>query len=278
MMNTPAQASQIVASDTPDASSSEADVQLLYEHQVMTPEDNPGEDVRAREVAASPRIVGGLGESASTPVIQTPAFSEVYQRAGIRPPAHGFTILKIADMVSSNYLRDLSKEGKRAAILMALEASNVQIQDVIEDGAQRDLALNEYEAQQQKMFQDFKARKQQRNQEIQAEIERLTEACRATIQANEKEIADEKARLDEWRAKKREEERRMRSAASHFVPNGNTNGNAEAASAEPDPGAPSAQRQPSEMPAAPAPASTKAAEARTPAAKGGDRRLSLWKR
>jgi hypothetical protein len=274
MMNTPAQASQMVASD---ASSSEADVQLLYEHQVMAPEGNPAEDLREREVAASPRIVGGPGESTGTPVIQTPAFSEVYQRAGIRPPAHGFTILKIADMVSSNYLRDLSKEGKRAAILMALEASNVQIQDVIEDGAQRDLALNEYEAQQQKMFQDFKARKQQRNQEIQAEIERLTEACRATIQANEKEIADEKARLDEWRTKKREEERRMRSAASHFVPNGNSNGNAEAASAEPDPGAPSSQRQP-EMPPAAAPAGTKAAEARTPAAKGADRRLSLWKR
>src|SRR5205807_4993438 len=103
---------------------------------------------------------------------------------------------------------------------------------VIEDGAQRDLALNEYEAQQQKTFQDFKARKQQQNQEAQAEIERLTEACRATIQVNEKEIAEEKARLDEWRTKKREEERRMRSAAAHFVPNGNTNGSAEVASAE----------------------------------------------
>jgi hypothetical protein len=272
MMNTPAQGSQIAASA---AASSEDDVQMLYEHPVMAPERNPVEDLREREVAASPRLAGGPGESGSTPVIQTQTFSEVYQRAGIRAPAHGFTILKIADMVSSNYLRDLSREGKRAAILMALEASNVQIQDVIEDGAQRDLALNEYETQQQKTFQDFKARKQQRNQEIQAEIERLTEACRATIQANEKEIADEKARLDEWRTKKREEERRMRSAAAHFVPNGNTNGNAEVTSAEVEPGPPS-QRPPSEMPLA-APASAKTAEVRTPA-KGGDKRLSLWKR
>jgi hypothetical protein len=208
-------------------------------------------------------------------LIQAKTFSEVYQQAGIRAPAHGFTILKIADMVSSNHLRDLSRDGKRAAILMALEASNVQIQDVIEDGAQRDLALNEYEAYQQKTFQDFKARKQQKNQEIQAEMERFMEACRATIQANEKEIGDEKTRLDEWRMKKREEERRMRTAAAHFVPNGNTNGNTEAASAELDP---ASQRQPSEAPPAPAPASTKTAETRTPAAKGADRRLSLWKR
>jgi len=277
MMNTPAQGSPI---STSAASSSEDDVQMLYEHPIMAPEGTPAEDLREREreVVALPRIVGGPGESASTPVIQTPSFPEVYQRAGIRAPAHGFTILKIADMVSSNYLRELSREGKRAAILMALEASNVQIQDVIEDGAQRDLALNEYEAHQQKTFQDFKARKQQQNQEIQAEIERLTEAYRATIQANEKEVAEEKARLDEWRTKKREEERRLRTAASHFVPNSNGNGNAEVVNAEPDPGTPSAQRQPSEMSPAPVPASTKTAEIRPAAAKAPDKRLSLWKR
>src|SRR5258708_4583849 len=206
MMNTSAQGSQISAS----AASSEDDVQMLYEHPVMTPEEHPAEDLHQRELVSQPRIVGGTAGSTSTPVIQTPSFPEVYQRAGIRAPAHGFTILKIADMVSSNYLRELSREGKRAAILMALEASNVQIQDVIEDGAQRDLALNEYEAHQQKTFQDFKTQKQQQNQEIQAEIERLTQAYRSTIQANEKEVAEEKARLDDWRAKKREEERRLR--------------------------------------------------------------------
>jgi hypothetical protein len=279
MMNTPAQGSQIVTSA---ASSPEDDVQMLYEQPEMAPQAGPAADpreredhLRAREVAA-PSLVPS--EPARTPVVQTPSFPEVYQQAGIRAPAHGFTILKIADMVSSNYLRELAREGKRAAILMALEASNVQIQDVIEDGAQRDLALNEYEAHQQKTFQDFKAQKQQQNQEIQAEIERLTQAYRATIQANEKEVAEEKARLDEWRAKKREEERRLRTAASHFVPNSNGNGNAEAANAEPDPGAPSAQRQPSEMLPLPAPASAKASEVRPPAAKGAEKRISLWKR
>ena len=275
MMNTPAQASPIVESL---ASSSEEDVHLLYEHQVMSPERPSAEDLRVREMAAPSSIAGRPAESASAPVVHTPAFAEVYQRAGVRAPAHGFTILKIADMVSSNHLRDLSREGKRAAILMALEASNVQLQDVIEDGAQRDLALNEYEAHQQKTFQDFKTRKQQQNQEIQAEMERLTQACQATIQANEKEIADEKARLDEWRTKKREEERRMRSAASHIVANGNGNGATEVTSGEPDPGSPVAQRPPTELPLPLASASPKTVEARPPAAKVADKRSSLWKR
>jgi hypothetical protein len=261
---------QTVSSGAP---SPEVNAQLLYEHQVMVPEAVPGKDLREKETHVSSRVMGGSGV---TPVIPAQPFAEVYQQAGIRPPAHGFTILKIAEMVSSSHLRDLSREGKRGAILMALEASNVQVQDVIEDGAQRDTALNDYEAQQQKMFQDFKARKQHLNQETQAEMERLIEACRATIQANEKEIADEKARLDDWRTKKREEERRMRSAASHLV--ANASGNTEAAGSEADGGAPSSQRQLAEMPPPPASVSIKAAEGRTPGGNGVDRRTSLWKR
>jgi hypothetical protein len=267
-----AQSSTIV---NPDSPSSDVDVKMLYEHQAIAPEADLQENLQLKEQAVAPPMTVSSHEQISAPVVQTPAFSELYQQAGIRPPAHGFTILKIADMVSSNYLRELSREGKRAAILMALEASNVQIQDVIEDGARRDLALNEYEAHQQKVFQDFKARKQQQNQEIQAEIERLIATCKATIQANEKDVNDEKTRLDEWRAKKREEERRMRSAASHFVPNGAAN--ADPASAESEPASATQQRPPSEAQPA-AQVNGKMNGAQPPAAKAGDKRLSLWKR
>ncbi len=268
-----AQSSTIV---NPASSSSNVDVNLLYEHQAITAEANPQENLQPRAEALPPSIAVSANEQLGAPVVQTPAFSELYEQAGIRPPAHGFTILKIADMVSSNYLRELSREGKRAAILMALEASNVQIQDVIEDGARRDLALNEYEAHQQKVFQEFKARKQQQNQEIQAEIERLVATCKATIQANEKDVNDEKTRLDEWRAKKREEERRMRTAASHFVPNGGAN--VETASPESDPASSAPTRPPSEAQPAAQVNGKVASTQPAAAAKAGDRKLSLWKR
>jgi hypothetical protein len=148
------------------------------------------------------------------------SLSEVYEKAGVKPPAHGFTVLKVADMLASSYIRDLPAAGKRSSILMALEASNVQLNDVLEDGARREAALNDYENRQQKAFLDFKAQKQQQSQQIQAEIDRLVEKCRARIQANDQEVATEKARVDEWRSKKREEERRIRSATSPFVTNG----------------------------------------------------------
>lgn len=260
----------------PVSSSSDVDMKMLYEQQAMEAVVNSRENLQAKEEATAQSIAANPNEHVSAPVVQTPGFSELYEQAGVRPPAHGFTILKIADMVSSNHLRDLSREGKRAAILMALEASNVQIQDVIEDGTRRDIALNEHEAHQQKIFQEFKARKQQQNQEIQTEIERLIATCRATIQANEKEVNDEKTRLDEWRAKKRDEERRMRSAASHFVANGGAS--AEPVNPESDPASPALQRPPSEAQLGPVQINGKVTDARPPAVKAGDRRPSLWKR
>ena len=178
---------------------------LQYTSPVEVPADA---NARPQEVA--------VAETPSNEAIQTPSLSDVYERAGVRAPAHGFSIVKIAEMLSSAHIQNLPGEAKRASVLMALEASNVSLTDVLEDAAKRDRALNEFEARQQKNFQDLKTRKQQQNQEIQAQIETLIEQCRTKIQQNESEIASEKARLDEWRTKKREEERRIRSAASHF--------------------------------------------------------------
>ena len=165
--------------------------------------------------------------------IQTPALAEVYAQAGVRPPAHGFSIVKVAEMLGSAHIQALPLETKRASVLMALEASSVSLNEVLEDAARRDRALNEFEARQQKNFQDLKNRKQQQNQQIQAQIESLIEQCRMHMQENDKEVAAEKARLDEWRTKKREEERRIRHAASHFGASTTA-----VAAAEPDPGVP----------------------------------------
>lgn len=202
--------------------------------------------------------------------LQTESLPDVYENAGVRVPADGFTILKIAEMLGSSHLRALSAEGKRAAVLMALEANSIQISDVLEDAARRDLALNQYEARQQKTFEDFKTCKQQQNQKIQEEIDLLIEACRARIEANDQELASEKARLDGWRTLKREEEKRIRSACSHF-------GEQPSAIADATPGAvaqpelPSAATLAKARPVLTTPVTENPADA-------GAKRLSRWKR
>jgi hypothetical protein len=175
-----------------------------------------------RPAAAVASIDKRAGQAAP-PTIQTSSLSEVYEQAGVNLPKHGFSILKIAEMLSSVHIRDLAPEAKRAAVMMALEANNVQLNDIVEDASRREHALNDYETRQQQAFQNYKAAKQQQNHESQAEIERLIEQLRLRIEANDKELSGEKVRLDEWRGKKREEERRIRNAVSHFGGSGETN-------------------------------------------------------
>jgi hypothetical protein len=202
------------ATDLPASPAPEPTARQIYELQV------PGsQEVALNEVLLMEEAANAQGDSGAARPLQTESLPDVYEKAGVRVPAHGFTILKVADMLSSAHLRGLSTDGKRAALLMALEANSVHLNDVLEDASRRDQALNQYEARQQKTFQDFKTWKQQQNQKIQAEIDLLIEACRSRMETNEKEVATEKARLDGWCALKREEEKRIRSASSQFVQN-----------------------------------------------------------
>lgn len=235
-------------------------------HDLISQDDAPVETV----IPAKAQIPVDPGLPLQT--IQTPGIPEVYVQAGVRIPAHGFSILKIADMLSSVHIKDLTPDAKRAAILLALEASNIQLNEVIEDASRRERVLNDYEARQQQIFQNYKNGKQQHSQQTQAEIERLIEQLKALIQANEKEVSSEKARLDEWRTKKREEERRIKAAASLF---GNTLAQQPAADTIPMPSVPQV-----DAPAATAPAANRAA-ASSPTDIGAAKtvaRPSLWKR
>ena len=218
--------------------------------------------------AAPPRpaaAIASIDKRAGLPAIQTPNLSEVYEQAGVNLPKHGFSILKIVEMLSSMHIRDLAPEAKRAAVMMALEANNVQLDEVIEDAARREHALNDHETRQQQAFQNYKAAKQQQNQESQAEIERLMEQHRLRIEINDKELSSEKVRLDEWRGKKREEERRIRNAVSHFGGSGETSA------------APGAAQRPASQTESSLPSAT------NPATDNGNgrpstARPSLWKR
>ena len=55
---------------------------------------------------------------------------EIYSSAEIHAP-HGYTIMKIADMLQSEHIRNLPAEVKRSSILLALDAAGVKLQEVI---------------------------------------------------------------------------------------------------------------------------------------------------
>lgn len=160
-------------------------------------------------MAAEPKFAG--------PVSAAAGFDEIYRAAEIQPPAHGYTILKIAEMLQSERIRALPAEVKKNSILLALDASGVKIEAVIEDAVKRDRALDAFERVQQKALDELEARKAQDNGQIQADLDRLVQEHKARIQANNDEVAREKERFYAWRLQKQQQEQKIAESVSYFV-------------------------------------------------------------
>ena len=88
----------------------------------------------------------------------TPTFEEIYEAARIAPPSHGYSILKVADMLRSEHIASLPADVKRKSVLLALDAAGVPIADIIEDAVRRDRALDTFERTQQKALEALEAR------------------------------------------------------------------------------------------------------------------------
>lgn len=165
------------------------------------------------EIAASIPQVTQFSSPVGTPT----SFEEIYKSAEIYPPPHGYTILKVSDMLQSEHIRGLPAEVRRSSILVALEAAGVKIQEVIEDAVKRDRALDTYERVLEKSLHDLEASKADENRKTQAEMERLMAEYRSRIQANEDAVAKEKERFYGWRLQKQQEEKKIADAVGYFV-------------------------------------------------------------
>jgi hypothetical protein len=135
------------------------------------------------------------------------SYEDIYHAAGILTPRSGYGVHKVVDMLNSDRIRELSKDVKRASVLMALDAAGTPPDDLLKDATHRQQALNSYEAGQQKQLEEFEARKAQENTKIQAEMDRVTAHYADRIQQNLDEVAREKEALRNWQMAKHESQR-----------------------------------------------------------------------
>jgi hypothetical protein len=153
----------------------------------------------------------------TTPVSDPTSFEEIYKAAEIPPGSKGYTILKVAQMLESDHIRNLPSDVRKSSVLVALDAAGVDIKDVIQDAIRRDRALDTYERVQQRAAEQLESRKSKENSEIQAQIDKYVTEQRAKIQANNDEISREKERFTGWRLKKQQEEKKIAEAVGYFV-------------------------------------------------------------
>ncbi|MFN7924045.1 MAG: hypothetical protein U0Q16_28340 [Bryobacteraceae bacterium] len=182
----------------------------------LEPADQASAAQAIADIAASIQPLPAAPQMAAA-VANPMSFDEIYHAAEIAPPAHGYSIFKVADMLASPHIKNLPGEVKRSSVLVALEAAGAKIESVIEDAIRRDKALDTFERVQQKQAEDFEAAKLEENRKHQAEIDRLVAELKAKIEANNQEAAKRKEAFQSWRIQKQLEEQKIADAVSFFV-------------------------------------------------------------
>jgi hypothetical protein len=153
----------------------------------------------------------------AAPVTDPTSLEDIYTSASIATPPHGYSILKVADMLESEHIRSLPADVKRKSILVALDAAGVKLQEIIEDAVQRDRALDTYERVLEKNLEDLRRAKELENQRLEEEINQRLNELRVRIAENNKEVSREQENLAAWRTGKRAEEERITQAVGYFV-------------------------------------------------------------
>ena len=173
----------------------------------------PGAPRRAADVAPE-----STGEPALDATVAGPVdLADVYDSAKIAAPPHGYTVLKIAQMLESDHLQSLPPDVKRKSILVALDAAGVKVDEIVEDAVRRDRALDTFERVLEKHLEQLRAQTDAENRQIEEEIARRAAELRARVDENRQKVAQEEREFLAWRTRKQQEEKRIADAVGYFV-------------------------------------------------------------
>lgn len=146
-----------------------------------------------------------------------PSFDDIYTAARIESPSHGYSILKIAEMLRSEHIAALPADVKKKSVLLALDAAGVKLDSIIEDAVRRDRALDTFERVQEKSLETLERKVQADATQWQQEIDTLIAERQAKIRAANDGFAREAAAFEAWRERKAAEETRIAEAVGHFL-------------------------------------------------------------
>lgn len=147
------------------------------------------------------------------------SFETIYRAVPSLGPQGSYNIMKVAAMLKSSHMAGMSMDTKRAALMMALEAANAEIKDILQDAMLRQRALDDYEEKQLKGLREFEAAKQEENQEIQAELDAVTAQYMARIQANVDQTAQQQDAFRNWQKLKQQEAAVIADATAYCTAN-----------------------------------------------------------
>jgi len=179
-----------------------------------------------RAAEAAPRLERGTERAVATQAAAESAsgfqsellpMEDIYRAAGITSPRRGYSIGKVVEMLRSEHLRGASRELRRAAVLMALDAAGVSADEVLQDAKVRQEAVDAYATEQRKHAEAQWARKAEENIQIQAELELVKAHYGERIRRNLDGVAREKATFGSWLKAKEQETQGMAEAVEQVL-------------------------------------------------------------
>lgn len=171
-------------------------------------------------VSAAPVIPAERFEGSSSSSDSDISCDDIYARAGVKPPAHGFTVDKLIEMMNADEFKGTDRASMAKMIsgmLKLLPGGPVPVEDIVMDATSRDAALDAFERFMANASSKLETQLLEENRALQDEIDRIYQANNEKMAANRTRIQDEKNALEAWRRKKEAEENRLFEAVRPFV-------------------------------------------------------------
>lgn len=136
--------------------------------------------------ASVPEPPAPLPSAPPAPVAQSMVpvsdFEDVYRKAGIKSPVHGYGVERVYRLLTSRRLVGLDRNVRRSALLTALDAAGVPASDVSQDAVLRRKALTAYEAEKALELQSLRSRNESRAEALQDTVETFTRQKQSQIE------------------------------------------------------------------------------------------------
>jgi len=184
------------------------------DHAFAVPPPPPSfEATPAVEMTAPP----SAGRAEPRNLVPLSDFEDVYRKAGIKSPVHGYGVERVYRLITSRRLVGLDRSVRRSALLTALDAAGVPASDVSQDAVLRRKALTAFEAEKALELQSLRSRNESRVEALQDTVETFTRQKQSQIERlAQGSTAAVRAQSDLEIRKRMEQDRLYRSLA-YFV-------------------------------------------------------------
>lgn len=125
-------------------------------------------------------------------------FDRVFEAAGIKPPAHGWTIPRLQQLLQTEQYKSMPREAVQQAILGVLAADKVPVDDLVQDAVRRDKAIDAFEGFVFKKMTDRVDARLVRDAQIEDQIRSLRDE-QTKLKA---ETQADRERWDQWHQRK----------------------------------------------------------------------------